>query len=116
LVHSLGVDLMTLNGGKIYGPKQSGVLYLKTGVMIEPQIRGGGQERGLRSGTENVAASVGFAMALREAATMREAEVARLTALRDACIKTVQETIPAAQLHGPVQLRLANNVHFTFSG
>lgn len=78
-VHSLGVDLMTLNGGKIYGPKQSGVLYISANVQIEPLIFGGGQERGLRSGTENVAAIIGFAKALDMAQTQRVEETRRLS-------------------------------------
>ncbi len=78
----LGVDLMTLNGGKIYGPKQSGALFVKSNVSLEPLIRGGGQERGMRSGTENVAGIVGFATALDEAQTMRRAEAERLSEIQ----------------------------------
>lgn len=78
LVHTLDVDLMTLNGGKIYGPKQSGILYIKTGVEIVPQILGGGQERGLRSGTENVPQIIGFASALNETSALRSVESERL--------------------------------------
>src|ERR1019366_9578291 len=63
-VARLGVDLMSLNGGKIYGPKQSGALYVKAGIKLLPLIDGGGQEQNLRSGTENVAGAVGFATAL----------------------------------------------------
>src|SRR5512146_41120 len=75
-VSRLGVDLMSLNGGKIYGPKQSGALYAKAGVQLKPLIEGGGQERGLRSGTENVAGSVGFSAALDLAQTTRHEETA----------------------------------------
>src|SRR5579862_3657095 len=64
-VSRLGVDLMSINSGKIYGPKQSGVLYVKAGTRLRPLIVGGGQEFGLRSGTENVAAAIGLAKALK---------------------------------------------------
>lgn len=112
----LGVDLMTLNGGKIYGPKQTGVLYVKTGVSLNPQILGGGQERGLRSGTENVAGAMGFAKALELAQTMRPAEAKRLTGLRDAFIKQITEDVPSAVINGSLKKRLPNNVSITFPG
>ena len=76
-VARLGVDLMTINGGKIYGPKQSGALYVKAGVELLPLIDGGGQERGLRSGTENVAGAIGLAEALDIVQSTRHDEVAR---------------------------------------
>ncbi|MBI3624438.1 aminotransferase class V-fold PLP-dependent enzyme, partial [Candidatus Saccharibacteria bacterium] len=78
----LGVDLMTLNAGKLYGPKQCGALYVKTGVELLPQIVGGGQERGLRSGTENVANIIGLATALNLVQTQRRAEAGRLSHLQ----------------------------------
>ncbi len=115
-VSRLGVDLMTLNGGKLYGPKQSGALYVKTGVILEPQIRGGGQERGLRSGTENVAGAAGFTVALIEAQHMRAAETKRLTGLRDDFIKKLISTFPDAQINGSLKQRLPNNVSVTFPG
>ena len=70
----LGVDLMTINGGKIYGPKQSGALYVRAGIVLAPLITGGGQEQGLRSGTENVAACVGLAAALESVQSARRQE------------------------------------------
>ncbi len=110
----LGVDLMTLNGGKIYGPKQTGVLYVRTGTSLNAQILGGGQERGLRSGTENVAGAIGFAKALDLAQKMRTTEVKRLTQLRDDFIKQITEAIPAAVINGSLKKRLPNNVSITF--
>lgn len=115
LVSSLGVDLMTLNGGKIYGPKQSGILYVKTGVNLHPQIRGGGQERGIRSGTENVAAAVGFATALEQASRMREAEQARLHDLQTQCVGLLEAKLPNVSINGSLKHRLANNVHLTIA-
>lgn len=81
LIHLLpkrqGIDLLSLNGGKIYGPKQSGALYVAAGVDLEPLLYGGGQERGLRSGTENVANIVGFSLALEKASSRRNGEEKR---------------------------------------
>lgn len=116
LVHSLGVDLMTLNGGKIYGPKQSGVLYVATGVTLHPQIMGGGQERNIRSGTENVAAITGFAAALKESVHLRDSETARLTQLRDTLANMIGQTLPHAVINGSHDHRLANNLHVSFPG
>lgn len=112
----LGVDLMTLNGGKIYGPKQSGVLFVKTGVVLEPQIRGGGQERGLRSGTENVAAAIGFAAALVRTQKLRANESKRLAQLRDTFIAQLTTAFPDAWINGSLKKRLPNNVSVTFPG
>lgn len=115
-VARLGVDLLTLNGGKIYGPKQSGVLYVKTGVKLVPQILGGGQELGRRSGTENVAQAVGMAKALEMAAEQRGAETKRLAALRDDFIKQLEAAVPGVIINGSRKQRLPNNIHFTIPG
>lgn len=115
-VSRLGVDLMTLNGGKIYGPKQSGALFVKTGVKLSPQIVGGGQERSLRSGTENVPGIVGFSCALTAAQKIAKSESARLTSLRDYFISQIQKLFPGAIINGSRKHRVANNVHVTFPG
>jgi cysteine desulfurase len=81
-VERLGVDLMSLNGSKIYGPKGSGCLYIKAGVKLQPLLLGGGQETGWRSGTENVPAIIGFAAVLAKAQADRRQESARLKGLR----------------------------------
>jgi cysteine desulfurase len=112
----LGVDLLTLNGGKIYGPKQSGALYVKGGTVLVPLITGGGQERGLRSGTENTAASIGFAAALQGAQSRRHDESRRLEILQKDCIKLIAELLPNAQINGSIKYRLANNIHLTIPG
>jgi cysteine desulfurase len=112
-VARLGVDLMTLNGGKIYGPKQSGVLYVKAGIELEPLIAGGGQERGLRSGTENVAACVGLAMALDIAQTDRHTEQERMQKLQTLFINQLAEKLPQVIINGSLKKRLPNNVHIT---
>ncbi|HMH31033.1 MAG TPA: cysteine desulfurase family protein [Methylomirabilota bacterium] len=115
-VARLGVDLMTSNGGKIYGPKQSGALYVKAGTVLQPLIQGGGQERGLRSGTENVAAAAGLASALELAQTTRHAEVERLQNLQDKFLDQIQEQLPQAIINGSQKYRLPNNVHLTLPG
>lgn len=113
-VQELGVDLMTLNGSKIYGPKGIGLLYKRNGIRIEPLIVGGEQEGGLRAGTESVPLIVGCAEALRLADDAREEESARLAGLRDYFIKRMQEKVPEAELNGHPSRRLPNNAHFSF--
>lgn len=111
----LGVDLMTINSGKIYGPKQCGALYIKSGTVIAPLIFGGGQERSLRSGTENVASIVGFAKAVTLAKANRSAEEHRIRLLRDQTIELLAQ-IPGATLNGPrAAVRIANNINITFN-
>jgi cysteine desulfurase len=116
LVNSLGVDLMTLNAGKIYGPKQCGALFVKTGVKLLPQIKGGGQERGLRNGTENVSNCVGFTLALQKAQNLREVESERLHDLQQQMLNQVKQKLPQAILNGSLEHRLPNNIHLTLPG
>ena len=111
-----GVDMMTLNGGKIYGPKQSGVLYVASHVQLQPIILGGGQERGLRSGTENVAGCVGFAAALDQTQHMRHDEVKRLNEVKNSAIHLLSAKIPGAIVNGSLEHRLPNNLHVTLPG
>ena len=115
-VARLGVDMMTLNGGKLYGPKQSGVLFVDSAVVLQPITSGGGQERGLRSGTENVAACIGFAAALRAAVKARDSEVRRLQSLQQYFLAELAVKLPQVQVNGSVKKRLPNNVHITIPG
>lgn len=115
-VASLGVDLMTLNGGKIFGPKQSAILYHRIGVAIEPLIAGGGQEFGLRSGTENVAGCVGFSIALTKAVTQRHQSVNTVHEVAEYFKNRLMETFPDCILNGHPKHRLSANVHVTFPG
>lgn len=110
-VQKLGVDLMTVNGSKIYGPKGTGALYVRRGIRLEPLVYGGGQEQRLRSGTENVAGIIGFATALAIADTQREVESQRLAALRDRLIVGIMERVPKVVLNGHPTERLPNNVN-----
>jgi cysteine desulfurase len=117
-VNSLGVDALTLNGGKIYGPRQFGILYLKDKTEIDPIIFGGGQEKGMRSGTENIAAAAGFALALEKVQKIKNKESARLTSLRNYFYRKLQKAIPDIQLNGPEInsesfLRLPNNLNIS---
>ncbi len=115
-VARLGVDFMTINAGKIYGPKQVGALYVKAGAVLLPQIRGGGQEKGLRSGTENVPGVIGFATALSLVQDRRNEETKRLADLQKLCIDLLTEKIPQAYVNGSPKHRLANNIHITIPG
>lgn len=115
-VSRLGVDLLTVNGGKIYGPKQTGALFVKGGIELMPLIAGGGQERGLRSGTENVAGAVGLAKALDQTQSTRHDEASRLKALQTTFIAGLEQAIPQAVINGSRKKRLPNNVHVTLPG
>jgi cysteine desulfurase len=114
-VSRLGIDLLSLSGSKIYGPKGSGILYVRTGIQIQSLLWGGGQERGHRSGTENVAGVVGFAAALEKTAAVRKPEALRLTQLRDQLWRQLQN-IPDVILNGDPKKRLPNNLNLIIPG
>ena len=113
-VQKLGVDLLTLNGSKVYGPKGTGLLYIKEGTAIKSVIYGGGQEFDIRSGTENIPGIMGLAKALEMAHEDKEKEVARLIELRDKLIKGLQEKVERVNLNGHTTQRLPNNINVTF--
>lgn len=115
-VKKLGVDLLSLSAHKFYGPKGVGALYIRRGTPFETQLSGGGQERGRRSGTENVAAIVGMAKALEISIENREQTNLHCIKLRDKLIKDVMSNIKEVNLNGDDTLRLPNNVNFSFSG
>ncbi|MGD2201191.1 MAG: cysteine desulfurase family protein [Candidatus Bathyarchaeota archaeon] len=110
-----GIDLMTLSSNDIYGPKGVGALYIKEMIRVKPLILGGGQERGIRSGSENVPGIVGMGEAAKLAAQEMEDESGRLTRLRDRLIEGVLESVPEAYLNGHRTKRLPNNANIRFS-
>jgi cysteine desulfurase len=113
-VDKLHLDLMTINGGKIYGPKGVGALYVRNGSSVRAIMGGGQQEKRLRPGTENVAGAIGLAESLKLVQAERENENTRLITLRDQLIDGVLETIPKTRLNGDRENRLPNNVNISF--
>jgi cysteine desulfurase len=114
-VKKLGVDLLTLSGHKIYGPKGVGALYVKEKTPIEPLIYGGGQEEGMRSGTENVAGIVGLGAAIAEIKNQKS-KIKNIEKLRDKLIDGILKNIPGAKLNGSKIHRLPNNVNVSIPG
>lgn len=114
-VAALNVDLLSLSAHKFYGPKGMGILYVRQGMRLLPQLQGGSQERGRRAGTENVAGIVGTATALQLAQDELSAVTPRITALRDKLIAGIL-TIPRSRLTGHPTHRLPNNASFCFEG
>lgn len=115
-VQALGVDALSISGHKVGAPKGVGALYLRGRLQTEPVLHGGGQERGRRSGTENVAGAVGLATALRLAEASRSERVQRMIALRDELIAGVLAAVPDAILTGHPTNRLAGSASFCFPG
>ena len=112
-IKNLNVDLLSLNGSKVYGPKGAGILYLRKGVNIEPLIHGGDQEKGIRSGTENIPSIIGFAKALELSQKNKEIENTRLKELSSHLINNLLK-IPKTRLNGHPTQRLSNNVNISF--
>ena len=115
-VEKLHVDLMTLNSGKIYGPKGVGALYKRRGVKLEALMYGGHQEFGFRAGTENVAGIVGFARALEIAHNEKEKINKQIEKLRNYFWTKIQKEIQNVQLNGSLENRLPNNLNVFFAG
>jgi len=115
-VKELGIDLLSISSHKLNGPKGVGALYIRKGISIDPVILGGGQENGLRSGTENVANIVGFGKACELARLNLLENISRLKELRDYITKKILLEIPKVNLNGHPETRLPNNIHLTFLG
>ena len=115
-VRKIPVDLVSLNAHKFYGPKGVGALYIRNGTRVATMQTGGGQEKGRRTGTENVAGVVALGIAMRIAAERRATESARQAALRDRVIDRVLAAVPDAMLTGHRTERLPNNASFVFRG
>ena len=113
-VEAWRVDLLSLSAHKFHGPRGVGILYMRRPLKLPPLIHGGGQERGRRSGTENVAGAAGLVAALEEAVAALPEETARLTALRDKLIRGILAAVPRSRLTGPVEDRLPGSASFVF--
>lgn len=112
-IPALGVDLLSFNGSKVYGPKGAGVLYIKSGTPVAPIMFGGDQEMGLRPGTENVAAVVALASALQSVEKIKTKEIKRLTNLRDYFFRHLSKAVPDLLINGDITNRLPNNINIT---
>jgi cysteine desulfurase len=112
----LGVDLMTIDAQKMYGPKGVGALFVREGIKIEPIVFGGGQEKNKRSGTENIPLIVGLAKACELAMKNKESENKRLTKIKDYFFKQIQKIIPNVIINGHLNQRLPNNINLSISG
>ncbi|MEK7860353.1 MAG: cysteine desulfurase family protein, partial [Chloroflexota bacterium] len=115
-VRALPVDLVSINAHKFYGPKGVGALYVRKGTRIATMQTGGGQEKGRRTGTENVAGGVGLGVAMRLATERRSTEAPRQARLRDRIVNGVRARIPSVVLTGHPTDRLPNNASFCFPG
>jgi cysteine desulfurase len=109
------IDLLSMSSNDMYGPKGVGALYIKEGIRVEPLLHGGGQERGLRSGTENTPGIVGFGKAAEIARIEMQSESERLVKLRDRMIKGLLDPIPYSFLNGHPTRRLPNNVSVRYN-
>lgn len=114
LPHQQGIDFAVVSGSKIYGPKQTALLYKKASIPLQPLIVGGGQEHGLRSGTENVAGIAGLTTAIVQAHALRGSESKRLATLRTTLF--TQLTQLGGTINGSLVHRLPSNIHVTFAG
>jgi cysteine desulfurase len=112
----MDVDLLSIAGHKLYGPKGVGALYVRRGTDLEPLTRGAGHERGLRPGTENVASIVGFGAACARAQHDLDEQSARVRALRDRLWEQLAQAVPHLALNGQVENRLPNTLNVRFPG
>jgi len=115
-VKELGVDALSVSSHKINGPKGIGALFIKKGLRIDPQILGGGQENGMRSGTENVASIVGFGKACEIAKERLNENISHFQTLHSSMLSKIVKEIPHAKLNGHPEKRIFNNIHLTFMG
>ncbi len=115
-IEELGVDLMTIDAQKMYGPKGAGALFVRDNIEIEPMILGGGQEKGRRSGTENIPLIVGFAKSVEIVGIIKEKEVKRLTEIRDYFFSEIKKVIPEVIINGHLTERLPNNINISIPG
>ena len=114
-IRDQNIDLLSLSAHKFHGPKGIGALFARKGVLLEPLINGGAQERGKRAGTENVPAIAGMAAALEDACRSLDENRIRVSAMRDRLIEGL-DRIPYGELNGSRDSRLPGNVNFCFEG
>jgi len=115
-VKELGVDALSVSSHKINGPKGIGALFIKKGLIVAPQILGGGQENGMRSGTENVASIVGFGKACEIAKERLNENISHFQTLHSSMLSKIVKEIPHVKLNGHPGKRIFNNIHLTFLG
>jgi len=115
-VKELGVDALSISSHKINGPKGVGALFIKKGLTIAPEILGGGQENGMRSGTENVASIVGFGKACEIAKERLNENISHFQTLHSSILSKIVKEIPHVKLNGHTEKRIFNNIHLTFLG
>ena len=115
-VKELGVDALSVSSHKINGPKGIGALFIKKGLRVAPQILGGGQENGMRSGTENVASIVGFGKACEIAKERLNENISHFQTLHSLMLSRIVKEIPLVKLNGHPEKRIFNNIHLTFLG
>ena len=113
-VDEMNIDMLSITGHKLYGPKGTGALYIRKGIILKNLIDGGAQERGKRAGTENIAGIVGLGKAAQLAQAQMKENAQRLTALRDRLIQGLLQQIPETRLNGHPTKRLPNNVNVCF--
>ena len=115
-VKELGIDALSISSHKINGPKGVGALFIKKGLTISPEILGGGQENGMRSGTENVASIVGFGKACEIAQERLNENISHFQTLHSSILSKIVKEIPHVKLNGHPEKRIFNNIHLTFLG
>jgi cysteine desulfurase len=114
-VQAMGIDLLSLTGHKIHGPKGCGALFVRRRVELEPVLVGGGHERGVRAGTLNVPGIVGLGAACAIAADEMSSDVPRIAALRDRLLHGLQRELDGVTVNGSMEHRLCNNLHVSFA-
>ena len=115
-IPSLGIDLLTLDGSKIYGPRGCGILFARRGIILTPELFGGDQEKERRAGTENVASASGFAYALELAQKEKDNESKRISMLRDEMLSAIQKEVPNIEINGSMKDRVPNNINVCLKG
>lgn len=115
-VKQMGIDMLSMSGHKIYGPKGVGVLYVRKGINFDEFMNGGHQERGKRAGTENLASIIGIGKACKLCENNFENHINNITKLRNYCIEKINENIEGVKINGSMENRLPGNINLSFRG